>query len=199
MMVFDFLKYSELISSNLHNFRIIKQFTLKEVAAKANISLSYLSQIESGKRSISSEIVRKILYIYEIKLTTFASHIVKTYLEQRSSYYNKITDYKILISGKININEYSLLLTTPRISEIQSQILEYNIPIDYQTEDEFHNLDLELEIYVVQGKLLIYINNTEKIIEEGYAYGINGKSNYSFRNIGNKQIKLLVRHPKALI
>ena len=45
---------------SVKHLRIIRSFTQKELAEKSNISRSHLSEIESGKKSPSIEVVKKI-------------------------------------------------------------------------------------------------------------------------------------------
>lgn len=71
------MKISEHETSGLYlkTIRLIKNYTLKELADRLYISESLLSKIESGERTISPDILNKLLNLYEINLESFDEEV----------------------------------------------------------------------------------------------------------------------------
>jgi transcriptional regulator with XRE-family HTH domain len=59
----------EALGEELREVRLRKGLTLREVAAKALVSLGYLSEVERGRKEASSEMLASICEAHEITLS----------------------------------------------------------------------------------------------------------------------------------
>jgi transcriptional regulator with XRE-family HTH domain len=55
----------------MRDFRIKQGMTLRDLAARSNVSLSYLSELERGQKEASSEILQSIADAMNVSLSQF--------------------------------------------------------------------------------------------------------------------------------
>ena len=59
----------ELLGESLRELRVAESLTLREVSAKARVSLGYLSEIERGQKEASSELLNAICTALDVSLS----------------------------------------------------------------------------------------------------------------------------------
>jgi len=63
----------EMLGESLRELRMAESLTLREVSAKARVSLGYLSEIERGQKEASSELLNAICGALDVSL----SHVLR--------------------------------------------------------------------------------------------------------------------------
>lgn len=71
----------EMVGETLRELRVAESMTLREVSAKARVSLGYLSEVERGQKEASSELLNAICGALRVELSEvlrLTSHRVQT-------------------------------------------------------------------------------------------------------------------------
>lgn len=63
------------IGDVMRDYRLKKEMTLRQMSARANIALSYLSELERGQKEASSEVLLSIATSLDIPLSQFLSEV----------------------------------------------------------------------------------------------------------------------------
>lgn len=63
----------------IRNARVEKGLSLREASSRAHISLSYLSEVETGKKEASSEYLGAILSVLDIPPVEFFTRVANQY------------------------------------------------------------------------------------------------------------------------
>jgi transcriptional regulator with XRE-family HTH domain len=56
------------LGQTLQKYRLSQGYTLRQVSAEIPIAIGYLSEVERGKKEVSSEILDQLLKFYKIPL-----------------------------------------------------------------------------------------------------------------------------------
>ena len=90
-----FFKEEIMINEALRLLRVFNEVKLKELSQKMEISVSYLSEIENGKKKPSLEIIQKYADVFNLK----ASEIL--FFSEKIQTNNPKTQVKSIISRKL--------------------------------------------------------------------------------------------------
>ena len=172
------------IGERIKKKRNEKDFSLRELAAKVDLSASFLSQIEQGKASPSIENLKKIANYLEVKV----SYLIEEEDESLGSFHIKKEDRKYVesIDSKTSI----ALLTSSKIEKNMEPIM-YEIKPGGESGRGFFNHNGEEFIYIVEGTLDIYIEDQLTTLNEGDSFYFKSSLNHRFKNNGKKLTKAI--------
>ena len=172
------------IGERIKKKRNEKDFSLRELAAKVDLSASFLSQIEQGKASPSIENLKKIANYLEVKV----SYLIEEEDESLGSFHIKKEDRKYVesIDSKTSI----ALLTSSKIEKNMEPIM-YEIKPGGESGRGFFNHNGEEFIYIIEGTLDIYIEDQLTTLNEGDSFYFKSSLNHRFKNNGKKLTKAI--------
>ena len=67
----------EMVGVTLRDLRVRSSLTLREVSARARVSLGYLSEVERGQKEASSEMLNAICGALDVRLADVLSLVVE--------------------------------------------------------------------------------------------------------------------------
>ena len=76
------LLWRQLVGSALRRARLRRAWTLRDLAAAARVSLAYLSEIERGRKEVSSEILAAICRALGLRLSDLLEEVMQELVEQ---------------------------------------------------------------------------------------------------------------------
>lgn len=172
------------IGEKINELRTSKGLTLKELSAKTNLSISFLSQAERGLTAIAFVSLKRIAEAMDVDLSYFfeppKSHrgmIVKSYEQEvfkmensKFIYYNLGSD----IPDKKMDPMFVTILPTSNPDEL--------VPYTHEGE-EF--------IYVLEGIFTLYLNDSTYELYPGDSAHIPSTIPYNWGNLSNKLVKIL--------
>ena len=172
------------IGERIKKKRNEKDFSLRELAAKVDLSASFLSQIEQGKASPSIENLKKIANYLEVKV----SYLIEEEDESLGSFHIKKEDRKYVesIDSKTSI----ALLTSSKIEKNMEPIM-YEIKPGGESGRGFFNHNGEELMYIIEGTLDIYIEDQLTTLNEGDSFYFKSSLNHRFKNNGKKLTKAI--------
>ena len=172
------------IGERIKKKRNEKDFSLRELAAKVDLSASFLSQIEQGKASPSIENLKKLANYLEVKV----SYLIEEEDESLGSFHIKKEDRKYVesIDSKTSI----ALLTSSKIEKNMEPIM-YEIKPGGESGRGFFNHNGEEFIYIIEGTLDIYIEDQLTTLNEGDSFYFKSSLNHRFKNNGKKLTKAI--------
>ena len=172
------------IGERIKKKRNEKDFSLRELAAKVDLSASFLSQIEQGKASPSIENLKKIANYLEVKV----SYLIEEEDESLGSFHIKKEDRKYVesIDSKTSI----ALLTSSKIEKNMEPIM-YEIKPGGESGRGFFNHNGKEFIYIIEGTLDIYIEDQLTTLNEGDSFYFKSSLNHRFKNNGKKLTKAI--------
>ena len=172
------------IGERIKKKRNEKDFSLRELAAKVDLSASFLSQIEQGKASPSIENLKKIATYLEVKV----SYLIEDEDEKIGSYHIRKDDRKYVesIDSKTSI----ALLTSSKIEKNMEPIM-YEINPGGESGRGYFTPHGEEFIYIVEGSLDIYIEDKLTTLNEGDSFYFKSTLNHRFKNNGKKLTKAI--------
>lgn len=172
------------IGEKIKKKRNEKNFSLRELAAKVDLSASFLSQIEQGKASPSIENLKKIANYLEVKV----SYLIEEEDESLGSFCIKKEERKYVES--IDSKTTIALLTSSKIEKNMEPIM-YEIKPGGESGRGYFNHNGEEFIYVVEGSLDIYIEDQLTTLNEGDSFYFKSTLNHRFKNNGKKLTKVI--------
>lgn len=176
------------VGNIIKNIRINKKFLLKDIAKKAGISASMLSQIEKGTANPSLNTIKEIASALDVPLFKF-------FIEPESKKNNisilKKDDRKIMVSKNITYELFSPEINTN---------LECMEMIFHKKNSESSNKPKshrgEEVAVVLKGKVQIEIEGATAIMTEGDSVHIPSLKSHKWTNLNNdKSIVLFVVTP----
>lgn len=172
------------IGERIKKKRNEKNFSLRELASKVDLSASFLSQIEQGKASPSIENLKKIANYLEVKV----SYLIEEEDESLGSFHIKREDRKFVesIDSKTSI----ALLTSSKIEKNMEPIM-YEIKPGGESGRGFFNHNGEEFVYIIEGSLDIYIEDQLTTLNEGDSFYFKSSLNHRFKNNGKKLTKAI--------
>ncbi|HNW29139.1 MAG TPA: helix-turn-helix domain-containing protein [Spirochaetota bacterium] len=106
------------IGSSLKKIRLHREYTIKEVANRINVSVSLLSQIENGKITPSLQSLEELLKFYAINFSDFFKQV-----EQKKYVYVSKKDSETLVNDDHGI-KLTLLASKLQNNALESFIVE---------------------------------------------------------------------------
>ena len=180
------MNYNTTIGLKIKELRTQKKFTLKYLSEQTNLSTGFLSQLERGMTSIAIDSLAKISKVLDVDVLDFFNvtnesetiSVIKSYEKKYTSINQEIIQYNL----NKNPLSYEML---PRIQEIMPH-----------KDDNYENIELyshdgEEFIYVLEGILTLYVDNTQTDLYPGDSAHIKSISPHNWKNCTSKVVKIL--------
>lgn len=172
------------IGERIKKSRNDKGLSLRELANKVELSASFLSQIEQGKASPSIENLKKIATSLDVRV----SYLIEDEEDKNNTELMKKSERRYIES--IDSNTKIALLTSSNIDKTMEPIL-YEIGPDGESGRNFYNHIGEEFIFIVEGKLDVYIDNNVHHLEEGDSLYFKSTQNHRFKNNSDRVTKAI--------
>lgn len=171
------------IGQKIKELRLAKELTLKDLSEKADLSISFLSQVERGIASIAVTSLEKIAQVLDVDLAFFftlpqkhETNIMRSYeqevfsVEESRFYYRLASD----IDGKV--------LEPMLINLLPNQSREEISPYSHKGE-EF--------VYVLEGVLTVFMCEEEYKLNPGDSIHMLSTVPHEWANFTNKLVRVL--------
>ncbi len=159
-----------------------KGFSLRDLAAKVDLSASFLSQIEQGKASPSIENLKKIATCLDVRVSYL---IEDDEVKKNTDVMRKDERHAI---ESIDSNTKISLLTSSNIEKNMEPIL-YEIAPGGQSGRDYYTHPGEEFIFILEGELDVFINETVHTLYEGDSLYFKSSQKHRFVNNGSKLAK----------
>lgn len=169
------------ISDKIRSLRKKNNLTLKELSEKTGLSISFLSQVENGTSSLAITSLKKIADALNVQINTFFSNC------QNHNFLTKSEDqFKFKLEG--SNTEYILLS-----GEFAERSLEALIVYIQPEETHGHQFTHPGEefVYVLEGVLIVNIDNKEYFVKAGDSIHYPSKSPHYWINPSKEQAKII--------
>ncbi|MBS9776269.1 MAG: cupin domain-containing protein [Fusobacterium sp.] len=172
------------IGEKLKKSRNDKKISLRELATRVELSASFLSQIEQGKASPSIENLKKIANALDVRV----SYLIDDEDEiENNVKFVRSEDIKYAESKGSN-TKLSLLINS---REKNMEPIMYEIAPKGESGRDFYSHDGEEFVYIVEGELDIYIEDTTYHLRQGDMLYFKSNIKHRFKNNTKKQVKAL--------
>ncbi|WP_277586265.1 helix-turn-helix domain-containing protein [Psychrobacillus antarcticus] len=164
---------SHSIGKILKEFRKERKLTLKELAEQTNVSISFLSQVERGKSSVTLESLKKIADALKVNPTVFfpENTNAEELEEIRQQFY-----YKDLSCG-IKEASYAPILVTLQPGENEGNAFSHG-------GHEF--------LFVIEGTLTVVVDEEKQELQEQQSIMFDASKSHYWYNYSEKPIRFLV-------
>ncbi len=172
------------LGERIKKMRIEKKLSLRDLAAMVDLSASFLSQIEQGKASPSIENLKKIANSLEVRVSYLLEDeeapkdIVVVRKNER--YLVESVDSRTSIS----------LLSSSDIDKNMEPIY-YEIKPGGESGQNYYYHPGEEFVFVIEGKVDVYIDNTKTTLEEGDSMYFKSMLKHKFKNNFEHTAKVL--------
>ncbi|MBP7736480.1 MAG: helix-turn-helix domain-containing protein [Spirochaetes bacterium] len=156
------------IGPSLKKIRLKKEYTIKEVAERINVSVSLLSQIENDKITPSLQSLEELLRFYAVNFSDFFKQV-----EQKKYVYVSEADAETLTSRDHGI-KLTLLASKLQNNALESFIVEINPGSTLEIAKLDETINGERIIYGISGS--IAVNLDDETFTVGKGDSINFKS-----------------------
>lgn len=173
----------ELIGANLRALRLKHGITLDDAARAAGLSLSHLANVESGRRCIGGEQLRRVLNLYGYSLAVFLSHIESFVVNDGREHYEQTTESHepIPLVGRSESGA-RLLLLEPVLSVDRPAYMLLILPPGSELWQPHIVLPCCCRVGVARGELLIETPQREYVLAESQYLSIAASVPHRFRN-----------------
>ena len=174
----------EEVGQKLKQARLSRKMTLKELAEKTSLSISFLSMVERGLTSAALVSLQKIAQVLEVDLSDF---FVSETPRQEGGFCRSFENNVRSISGHY---VYMSLSNRKERCSMSPMIV---LLMPGQTRDEVTQLTHEGEefTYVLEGVLTYYLNGQEFALYPGDSYHGFGNVPHNFVNLTNNIVRVL--------
>ncbi|MEK4520834.1 XRE family transcriptional regulator [Psychrobacillus sp. FSL W7-1457] len=164
---------SNLIGTILKDLRKERKLTLKELAEMTDVSISFLSQVERGKSSVTLESLKKIADALKVNPTVFFPDVTPhdELAEIRQQFY-----YKDLSNG-IQDAAYAPIFVTLQPGENKGNAFSHS-------GHEF--------LFVVEGTLTVVVGSQEMELKEQQSTMFDANLLHYWYNLTDKPVRFLV-------
>lgn len=164
---------SNSIGTILKDLRKERKLTLKELAELTELSISFLSQVERGKSSVTLESLKKIADALKVNPTVFFSDVSSNdqLAEIRQQFY-----YKDLSNG-LQDASYTPILVTLQPGEDKGKAFSHS-------GHEF--------LFVVEGTLTVVVDGKEEELKEQGSTMFDANLLHYWYNLTDKPVRFLV-------
>lgn len=167
------------IGDRIKRCRNEKGLSLRDLAIMVDLSASFLSQIEQGKASPSIENLKKIANSLDVRV----SYLIEDEEVKKNSDVIKKEERRYVES--IDSNTKIALLTSSNIEKNMEPIL-YEIGPGGESGRNYFNHPGEEFIFILEGKLDVYIEDTIHSLKEGDSLYFKSTENHRFKNNTDK-------------
>lgn len=182
----DLIYLPAVLGNNLRQLRIACDYTLDEISRRSGLSKSFLSMVESGKRSVKMPDLRNVLACYGYSLGRFLSEAHDGDNDEMPSIEPErvvqTPNHAVLLDGSREPDAYHLLLLRPLRSERDMEVLELFLPPCSQMTEEPLTINAEVRGIVQRGTLLIVLKGDEYKAREGEEFCYDGRVPHILRN-----------------
>lgn len=168
---------------SIKDLRLNKRMTLSEVSKKSGLSISFLSQVERSKSSVTLTSLKKISEALEVNVSHFfnlqeknSASIVRKQDREEQPYQEVNFSYSNL-SGNIQNPIFEPIIATLLPGENQKK------PYSHKGQ-EF--------LYVLEGVLKVILDNEEELLYPGDSLHIESAKPHAWFNDSNEPVKLLI-------
>ena len=172
------------LGEKLKKIRNEKGFSLRDLASQADLSASFLSQIEQSKASPSIENLKKIATCLDVRV----SYLIEDDEVKKDTVLIRKTERSSIES--IDSNTKISLLTTTDIDK-QMEPIVYEIGPKGESGRDFFSHPGEEFVFVLDGVLEIDILEKKYILEEGDSLYFKSTQKHKFVNPTENMTKVL--------
>lgn len=173
----------EKLGINIRNVRLKKKMTLNEVAQKSELSISFLSQLERSKSSVTMTSLRKISEALDVSVSHFFQNT-----NTSSESIKRKQKYEIESYGD---TEFSFLnLTGDMLKPLFEPIIATLFPGEKQKKPYTHRGQEFL--YILEGSLTVILKEEEYLLNSGDSVHIESSSPHTWFNASDQPVKLLI-------
>ncbi|MDR0880275.1 MAG: helix-turn-helix domain-containing protein [Clostridioides sp.] len=170
------------ISKNIRAFRKARRFTISELASRAGVTPSLLSQIEKGTANPSLNTLKKISYALEAPLFSFfINNEDNENLVVRNGNRNKL-------SSKSDDFSYELLL--PDMKGSIEFILMKIPPVNNSAKEMKAHIGEEV-CFVEKGSAVLHLRDSIIELGEGDSVKIPAKLEHRWENVTSEEVEVL--------
>ncbi|MBZ4683835.1 MAG: hypothetical protein PWP46_1229 [Fusobacteriaceae bacterium] len=173
-----------MLGEKIKKIRNEKGFSLRDLASQVDLSASFLSQIEQGKASPSIENLKKIATSLDVRV----SYLIEDEEVKKDTVLTRKKDRDTVES--IDSNTKISLLASGNIDKDMEPIL-YEIGPYGESGRESYQHPGEEFVFVLEGKLDVYINDKCYSLEEGDSLYFKSNQKHKFKNETNKTCKVM--------
>jgi transcriptional regulator with XRE-family HTH domain len=183
---------TEDLGRKIKELRINKDLTLKDLSAKTNLSIGFLSQLERGLTTVAIDSLSNIAEVLEVNLSYFLDGpkynkkvILRSYEKEVFQVYsNQFIHYHLTN----DVGEKNLL---PRLIEI--------LPTNSKEDVAPYKHGGEEFIYVLEGILTLFINEEQHELYPGDSAHYNSNVIHNWANCTSKTVKILTVHTNSVL
>lgn len=172
------------VGFKIKEIRLAQKMTLKELAEKTDLSISFLSMVERGITSATLVSLNKIASAFDVDLSTFFVQNNSTASSEFCrSYDNRIRSISgHYIYASLSHFDKRFSLDPIMITFLPGQQRE-DVPLMTHAGEEF--------VYVLEGVLTYFLNGQEYPLYPGDSHHGFGDQPHNFANLSNNIVKVL--------
>ncbi|WP_342513599.1 XRE family transcriptional regulator [Sporosarcina sp. FSL K6-1522] len=173
----------EKLGANIKDLRLMKRMTLSDVSKKSGLSISFLSQVERSKSSVTMTSLKKISEALGVNV----SHFFQATATQSASITRK-EDRK-----ELNYRDMSFSFANLG-GDFQNPIFEPIIAtlLPGETQKKPYSHKGQEFLYVLEGTLTVILNNEEQLLYPGDSLHIESTNPHAWFNASEGPVKLLI-------
>lgn len=171
------------LSSNLKQLRTINEKTLEFVSSKTGLSVSFISQMEQGKRGIKPIDFYKILCAYNL---SFIDYLKLCNKEHNSTQFAKAQN-EILLLQDDKKEEFTLSLHSSLANEILRLTLVNTSHIDFLAPTRTAG-----SIYCLENELIVNLNKEEFLLKPNDILSFKLGDSIEYRNHTKQKTEALI-------
>lgn len=178
---------TEDVGKKIKELRVSENLTLKDLSAKTNLSIGFLSQLERGLTTIAIDSLNNIAKALGVNLSYFLDgprYSKKVILRSYEKEVFQVDSNQFIHYHLTNDLENKNLL--PRLIEI--------LPAKSKEDVTSYQHDGEEFVYVLEGILTLIINNEEYELFPGDSAHYNSNIIHNWANYTSKTVKILTVH-----
>ncbi|NYF23727.1 helix-turn-helix domain-containing protein [Sporosarcina sp. JAI121] len=171
------------LGPSIKDLRLMKRMTLNEVSKKSGLSISFLSQVERSKSSVTLTSLKKISEALEVNVSHFfnlqdaeSASITRRVEREEQNYHDVNFSYSNL-SGNFQNPVFEPIIATLLPGEQQKK------PYSHKGQ-EF--------LYVLEGVLTVILDSEEHFLYPGDSLHIESSTPHTWFNDSNNSVKLLI-------
>ncbi len=187
------MKYQ--FGEKIREVRERKQKTIREVAQKAGVSQSLISQIERNKISPAIDTLLKIIDILEID----PDFIFRDFKKDRSVNLVRASEKKRALIDGVTYEQLSRTFSSSEEHAIEAYFLEIP-PGGKSGDDEYGHIGKELGV-IIKGKGECTVGKQVIAMQEGDSISFSADAPHQLRNTGKKPLRAfwIITPPKLLL
>ena len=174
------------IARKIRQIRLQNQLTLQKLAEKTGFTKSYLSMIESGKKSPPIASLSKIASSLEVDITAFFERKMP---EEQISLVRDGEQEVLVRDGTVFGYRYESLAPAKRRKKMEPFII--TLPSHSKEEDRFDHEGEEL-FYVLDGRINFYYGDKTYKLKKGDCVYFDASIPHRGEGVGKKPAKALV-------